>query len=232
MHSHEVLRDAILNTVPNTPKKPKDDRKKQRDLRVADLSINLIPEEGRRSSRSASQAILASELHEAISLCLENRLFMPTLALLRSLIDTCVLGIWFLKYAKDDEIVDSVAYLSTPEIIRNNFDTRDQEMFDFIFEEIQGTNNQLYRDVLHPSIHGDALHVAMRLRDQKSTKTWVHRCIVHTNVVYVYFLLQFAGKIPEELKNYIDAERVQSIKRMNAMFKEPEWQGMADPLSE
>jgi hypothetical protein len=232
----EVPSDAILNTVPNTQKKAKVkvDRKKQRDLRVAELSINLIPEENRRSSRAASQAILASELHEAICLCLENNLFMPTFALIRSLIDTCALGIWFLKYAKDEEIIDSVAHLSTPEIVKTCFDARDQVMFGFIFEEIQGTNNQVYRDVLHPSIHGDALHVAMRLRDKKSTKTWVHKCVVNTNAIYIYFFLQFGvdGKLPEELNKYMNAARVQSMKRLNAMFEKPEWRGMADPLSE
>jgi hypothetical protein len=211
----------------------KNDRKKQRDLRVAELSINLVPEAGRRFSRAGRQAILASELHEAICLCMDKRLFMPTLGLLRSLIDTCVLGIWFLKYAKNEEITDSVAHLSTPEIVKNCFDGTDQSMFDFIFEELQGTKNELYRDVLHPSIHGDALHVGMRLRDQKSTKTWVHECVTRTNVVYVYFLLQVAVKIPPaELENYIAPVRLESIKRMGAMFKEPEWQGMADPLSE
>jgi hypothetical protein len=193
---------------------------------VAELSINLVPEAERRSSRSARQAILASELHEAIGLCMEKSLFMPTLALLRSLIDTCVLGIWFLKYAKDEEIVDSVAHLSTPEIVKNCFDARDQVMFDFIFEELEGTRNQLYRDVLHPSIHGDALHVAMRLRDQKSKKTWVHECIIRTNVIYVYFFLQFGIKLPKELK--VNLARV---KAMMAMFEGPEWR-MADPLSE
>jgi hypothetical protein len=105
------------------------ERKKTRDLRVADLSIKLIPEEDQRASRSAAQAILASELHEAICLCLQNRLFMPTLALLRSLIDTCVLGIWFSKYAKDTEVVDSVAHLSTPEIVEKQFDKPDRAMF-------------------------------------------------------------------------------------------------------
>jgi hypothetical protein len=227
------MRDAILSIVPNTHKKKQteSDRKKQRDLRVAELSINVIPEESRRSSRSASQAILASELHEAVCLCMEKRLFMPTIGLLRSLIDTCVLGIWFLKYAKDEEIVDSVAHLSTPEIVKSCFNARDQAMFDFIFEELEGTTNQLYRDVLHPSIHGDALHVGMRLRDQKSTKTWVHECITRANVVYIYFLLQFGVKIPEELKKYINTPRVESIKRMTAMFEQPEWRGMADPLS-
>jgi hypothetical protein len=41
---------------------------------------------------------------------------MPTAALLRSLIDTCVLGIWLLRYAKDGEVPDSVAHVRTSEI--------------------------------------------------------------------------------------------------------------------
>jgi hypothetical protein len=43
---------------------------------------------------------------------------MPLAALLRSLIDTSVLGIWFLKYAKDEAITESVAHLSTPDLVR------------------------------------------------------------------------------------------------------------------
>lgn len=211
----------------------KTDRKKQRDIRVAELSINLVPEAERRYSRAGRQAVLAAELREAICLCMQNRLFMPTLGLLRSLIDTCALGIWLLKYAKDEEIADSVAHLSTPEIVKNCFAGTDQSMFEFIFEQLRGTKNELYRDVLHLSIHGDALHVGMRLRDQKSKKTWVHECVIRTNVVYVYFLSQMAANIPPaELKDYIAPVKVESIKRMGAMFKEPEWRGMADPLSE
>jgi hypothetical protein len=42
-------------------------------------------------------------------------------ALLRSLIDTCVLAIWFLRYATDEEIRDSVAHLSIPEIVKKRF---------------------------------------------------------------------------------------------------------------
>ena len=143
------------------------------DRRIASLSLDLIPQENRRTSRSLSQALLAGELHDAVILCLKESKLMPTAALLRSLIDTCVLGIWLLRYAKDEEVPDSVARLSTPEIVKNVFVGIDQNMFAFVFEEVKGTDHQFYRDVLHPSIHGDALHIAMRLRDEKSRSTWV-----------------------------------------------------------
>jgi len=51
---------------------------------------------------------------------------MPLTALLRSLIDTCVLGIWFLKYAKDEEVADSVAHLSMPEMVKSRFLAEDR----------------------------------------------------------------------------------------------------------
>jgi hypothetical protein len=57
---------------------------------------------------------------------------------------------------------------------------------------INATDHEFYRDVLHPSIHGDALHLAMRVRDQASKRTWVHKCLFHAN--YVHMLLQFAKR--------------------------------------
>ena len=102
----------------NTQKSKQVDRRKRRDQKVADLSISLVPKEDQRSPRSLNQALLAGELHDAVFLCLKDKKLMPLAALLHSLIDTCVLGIWFLKYAKDEEITDSVAHLSTPEIVK------------------------------------------------------------------------------------------------------------------
>ncbi|WP_058186187.1 hypothetical protein [Terracidiphilus gabretensis] len=193
--------------------------KKKRDERIADLSINLIPKERRREVRAANQALLASELQEAVRICLENDLLMPTPTLLRSLIDTCVLGVWILKYAKDGEVTDSVAHLNTPALVKEQFKDRDQQMFDFMFEKVKGTENELYRDVLHPSVHGDALHVAMRMRDKESEKAWIHRCIVHTNVVFSYFLLQFKGKLPPELNEALTGSGLESVKKMNALLR-------------
>jgi hypothetical protein len=59
-------------------------------------------------------------------------------------------------------------------------------MFAFVFEEVRETD---YRDVLHPSIHGDALHIAMRLRDGNSKKMWVHKRILYEPRP-THFLLQ------------------------------------------
>jgi hypothetical protein len=138
-------------------------RKATRDKRVAALSLDLVPPENRRVTRILAQAQLAGELHDAIFLCLKDGLAMPLAALLRSLMDTAVLGICLVKYASDDEAAGSVAELSTSKLVRTRFtDNEDLRMFLFIFEPVQGTDHEFYRDVLHPSIHGDALHLAMR----------------------------------------------------------------------
>jgi hypothetical protein len=137
------------------------DRRKKRDQRVAALSINLVPKTDRRSVRCLNQALPAGEVHDTIFLCLKDGLVMPPAALLRSLIDTCVLGMWLLNYAADEEISDGVAHLSTPEIVQKHFASEDQRMFAFGFEEVHGTDHQFYRDVVHPSIHGDALHIGI-----------------------------------------------------------------------
>jgi hypothetical protein len=148
-------------------------RKIIRDRKVAALSLDLIPPENQRAMRALSQALLASELHDAMMLCLKSNLSMPLAALLRSLIDTTALGIWLLKYATDQEVKDSVAHLSTVEMIQRSFDQEDMPMFAFIFEPVKGTDHEFYRDVLHPSIHGDALHISMRVRHEASRRTWV-----------------------------------------------------------
>jgi hypothetical protein len=210
------------------------DRKKERDRRIASLSLDLIPQENRRATRSLNQALLAGELNDAIILCLTEFKIMPTAALLRSLIDTSVLGIWLLKYAKDEEVSDSVAHLSTPEIVKNVFIGKDQSMFAFVFEEVKDTDHQFYRDVLHPSIHGDAMHIAMRLRDEKSQRTWVHKVIFHTNHVYVYFMLQFAesGLVPAQMQEYFKNESLKSLQMTTTLLNHPDWQGTDEHLSE
>jgi hypothetical protein len=120
------------------------------------------------------QALLAGDLRDAIVLT-KRREINAHSSPLGSLIDTCVLGIWLLKYAKDQEIADSVAHPNTPDIVMNTFKGQDQSMFAFVFEEVRGTDHQFYRDLLHPSIHGDALHIAMQLRDEKSRRTRVDK---------------------------------------------------------
>jgi hypothetical protein len=210
------------------------DRKRERDRRIASLSLDLIPQENKRATRSLNQALLAGELHDAIFLCLKESQNMPTAALLRSLIDTCVLGIWLLRYAKDEEVSDSVAHLSTPEIVKNVFVGKDQKMFAFVFEEVKGTDHQFYRDVLHPSIHGDALHIAMRLRDEKSRRAWVHKIIFHANHVYVHFILQFAesGLVPAQMHEYFKSESLKSLQMMTTLLNHPDWRGTDERLFE
>lgn len=210
------------------------DRRRKRDRRIASLSLDQIPQENRRASRSLSQALLAGELHNATILCLKESKIMATAALLRSLIDTSVLGIWLLKYAKAEEVPDSVAHLSIPEIVKNVFVGKDQNMFAFVFEEVKGTDHQFYRDVLHPSIHGDALHIAIRLRDVKSRRTWVHKVIFHVNHVYVYFMLQFAesGIVPLEMHEYFKNENLKSLQMMTTLLNHPDWQDTDQHLSE
>ncbi len=190
--------------------------------------------ENRRTTRSLNQALLAGELHDAIILCLKESKLMPTTVLLRSLIAPCVLGIWLLRYAKDEEVRDSVANLSTPEIVKNVLVGKDQNMFAFVFEEVKGTDHQFYRDVLHPSIHGDALHIAMRLRDEKSRRTWVHKVIFHTNHVYVHFMLQFAesGLVPAQMHEYFNNESLKSLQMMTTLLNHPDWKGTNECLSE
>ena len=209
-------------------------RKTRRDRKVAALSLELLPQPVQRSARSLSQALLAGELHDAIILCLENALVMPTPALLRSLIDTCVLGLWLLKYATDEEVCDSVSRLSTTKLVKERFVDKDRKMFAFVFQPIAGTDHEFYRDVLHPAIHGDALHIAMRLRDTQSKKTWVHKCVFHTNQVYAHFLLQFAqtGQVPLTLRTYVKQEAARSKNLMTTLLQHPDFQGEDQHLSE
>jgi hypothetical protein len=213
---------------------PSEERRRKRDTRVAALSISQLPKENQRSTRSLNQALLAGELHDAIILCLKDNKLMPLAALLRSLIDTCVLGIWFLKYAKDEEITESVAHLSTPDLVRTIFTGEDQRMFAFVFQTVKDTDHEFYRDVLHPSIHGDALHIAMRIRDYFSRRTWVHKVIFHTNHVYVHLMLEFAksGLVPAHLHEYFKTESLTSIQMMNALLRHPAWINTDEHLSE
>jgi hypothetical protein len=161
-----IIQSVVTKNSASTARTP--DRKKIRDRKVAALSLDLTPPENQRAIRALNRALLAGELHDAMTLCLKSNLLMPLAALLRSLIDTSVLGIWLLKYATDEAAKDSVAHLSTVEIVQRSFDLEDKTMFAFIFEAVNGTDHEFYRDVLHPSIHGDALHIAMRVRDQES----------------------------------------------------------------
>src|ERR1700678_4312004 len=98
----ELASSAIIQTVTTkrtAPQVPPAHRKRNRDRRVAALSLDLVPAENQRAIRALNQALLAGELHDAMALCLQSNLLMPLAALLRSLIDTSVLGIWVLKYA-------------------------------------------------------------------------------------------------------------------------------------
>jgi hypothetical protein len=79
-------------------------KKKLRDKRIAAMSIDRVPLEDQRATRAATQVLLARELHQAITVCLTEGLLMPVASLLRSLIDTSVLGIWFVKYGPKDQI--------------------------------------------------------------------------------------------------------------------------------
>jgi hypothetical protein len=184
--------------------------------------------------RALNQALLAGELHDAMMLCLKSNLSMPLAALLRSLIDTTALGIWLLKYATDQEVKDSVAHLSTVEMIQRSFDQEDMPMFAFIFEPVKGTDHEFYRDVLHSSIHGDALHISMRVRHEASRRTWVYKCMFHAKHVYVHMLLQFAksGKVPQEFQDYIREETVKAVRFMATLLEHPDWKSTDEQLSE
>ena len=176
--------DAIIQTV-NIKRVASQEsaahKKKNRDRRVLGLSLDFVSAENQRATRALSQALLAGELQEAIMLCMKSGLLMPLATLLRSLIDTSVLGLWLLKYATKEEVRDSVAHLSTVEMVRHSFREEDRTVFTFLFQQVKGTDHEFYRDVLHPSIHGDALHLAMRIRDQTSKQTWVYFCLFHTH---------------------------------------------------
>ena len=183
--------------------------------------------------RALNQAVLAGQLHDAIFVCLKSNLLMPLAALLRSLIDTAVLGIWVLKYATDQEVGESVAHLSTIEMVQR-FDQEDLPMFAFIFQPVKDTDHEFYRDVLHPSIHGDALHIAIRIRDEPSRRVWVHKCLFHSNQVYVHMLLVFAksGKIPKQWHDSIRDNSLAAIQMMDALLQHPDWRGTSEQLSE
>lgn len=208
------------------------ERKKKRDDRVAAISLHRVPQTEQRYVRALNQALVAGELYDVVLLCANASKFMPLAALLRSLIDTCVLGIWFLKYANDVEIAGSVAHLSIPEMVKMRFISKDQNAFAFMFEPVKGTDHEFYRDVLHPSIHGDGLHIAMRLRDDEATKTWVHKCLFHSSQVYIHLTLQFAesGLVPANLHDYFQKESLKSLQNMEALLKHPMWQGTSEQL--
>lgn len=145
---------AIIQTVTTkrtAPQVPAAHRKRNRDRRVAALSLDLVPAENQRAIRALNQALLAGELHDAMALCLQSNLLMPLAALLRSLIDTSVLGIWLLKYATDEEVRDSVAHVSAVDKVQRSFASEDRSIFSFIFQPVKGTDHEFYRDVLHPS---------------------------------------------------------------------------------
>jgi hypothetical protein len=92
----ELASSAIIRRVtakPTDPQVPAAHRKRNRDRRVAALSLDLVPAENQRAIRALNQALLAGELHDAIALRLQSNLLMPLAALLRSLIDTSVLCI-------------------------------------------------------------------------------------------------------------------------------------------
>jgi hypothetical protein len=237
----EFLRELASSAINQTmitkrsaPQGPAAHRKKNRDRRVAALSLHLVPAENQRAIRALNQVLLAGELHDAMTLCLESNLLMPLAALLRSLIDTSVLGIWLLKYATGEEVTDSVAHLSTVDMVQRSFGPEDRPMFAFIFQPVKGTDHEFYRDVLHPSIHGDALHIAMRVRDQASKRIWVHKCLFHANHVYVHMLLQFAksGMVPHEFQDYIREESAKAIRVMTTLLEHPDWKGTDEQLSE
>lgn len=237
----DSFRDRALNATIQTmttkrtaPQVSAAQRKRNRDRRVAALSLGLVPAENQRAIRALNQALLAGELHDAMTLCLHANLLMPLAALLRSLIDTSVLAIWLLRYATDEEVRDSVAHVSAVDMVQRSFGPEDQPIFAFIFQPVKGTDHEFYRDVLHPSIHGDALHIAMRVRDQASKRTWIHKCLFHANQVYVHMLLQFAksGKVPQEFKDYIREESAKAIRVMSALLEHPDWKGTDEQLSE
>jgi hypothetical protein len=211
------------------------ERKLLRDRRVAALSLDLVAPENRRLTRALLQVQLAGELHDAMFLCLKDGLPMPLAALLRSLIDTAVLGIWFIKYASDVDASGSVAELSTAQLVKEQFaDEEDRRMFMFVFEAVQGTDHESYRDVLHPSIHGDGLHLAMRIRNEPSQKSWLLKCAVHANHVYCHFLLALAksGTVPEHLREYIQMESARSIRAIKVLLEEKDRQGIEERLVE
>jgi hypothetical protein len=171
--------------LPHVP----DHRKRNRDRRVAALSLDLVPAENQRAIRALNQALLAGELHDAMALCLQSNLLMPLAVLLRSLIDTSVLGVWLLKYATDEEVRESV----------------------------KGTDHEFYRDVLHPSIHGDALHIAMRIRHQSGlgfTNAYFTQ-ITYTPTCSSSFAKN--GNVSQEFRDYLREESTKSIRVMTGL---------------
>ena len=143
---------------------------------------------------------------------------MPIASLLRSLIDTAVLGLWFVKYSPEDQVSESVLDLSTTGLIRDRFDAEDKKIFGFVFQPIQEPDHYFYRDVLHPSVHGDALHLAMRTKDEASRKTWIFNCSFQANSVYCHLLLQFAktGKAPDYMKEHVK----EATRQMHSLAKD------------
>ena len=200
-----------------------EERRRKRDTRVAALSISQIPEENQRATRALNQALLAGELHDAVILCLKDNKLMPLAAVLRSLIDTCVLGIWFLKYAKDEEITESVAHLSTPDLVRTIFTGEDQRMFASYSKQSRTRTTSFTGMSCILPFTGDALHIAMRIRDYSSRRTWVHKVLFHTNQVYVHLMLEFAksGLVPAHLHEYFKTESLKSIQMLDAVLRHP-----------
>ncbi|HEY4048289.1 MAG TPA: hypothetical protein VGM27_15610 [Acidobacteriaceae bacterium] len=177
------------------------------DARIAALSLDLIPREDRRWTRALLQFSLASDVHKAIHLCLREDLTMPLAALLRSLIDTSVLGIWLVKYADDKEAQESVEDKKTLEI-EQIFNTEDRQVFAFLYEPVKDTENQFYRDVLHPSVHGDAFHLAMRTRNEAAKRAWSMKCQNGADQIYKHFLIRLreSAIVPSDFQKKLQLE--------------------------
>lgn len=215
------------------PNSARVDRKKRRDKKIATLSIDLVPPKSRRIVRIANQVLLAGELNEAITLCLKQGLLMPIASLLRSLIDTTVLGLWFVKYSPEDQVTESVSDFSTTELISGRFDEGDKKIFAFLFQPVRGTDHYFYRDVLHSSVHGDAFHLAMQTRDEASRKTWIFNCSFQANSVYCHFLLQFAKteRVPDFMKEVVKKEAAKCIRWQKTILEHPQFKGTNEYLS-
>jgi len=129
------------------------------------------------------------------------------------------------KYSSESHVSESVSDLSTTEVIRHRFDDEDKKIFAFVFQPVKDTDDYFYRDVLHPSVQGDALHLAMRTRDEASRKTWIFNCSFHANSVYCHFLLQFAktGKVPDYMKERVKEQAAKCIRWQKTLLQHPQW---------
>lgn len=87
--------------------------------------------------------------------------------------------------------------------------------------------------MLHPSIHGDAMHITMRARDSEARRVWTNKCVFHSHALYLHFLSELSKRQDEfpDFQGYAQSEAIRSGETMNAVLAAAPWLGTDEPTS-